>query len=94
MIVKIMVMMIDKDDLPSEAQNERSNDMEPGNNREEISGKRFLEVLFGILWFVFVWYGKVTYGTRRHQSRNSLLPVSVGAKDSHGNEYDDQERPC
>ena len=40
MIVKIMVMMIDKDDLPSEAQNERSYDMEPGNNREEISEER------------------------------------------------------
>ena len=40
MIVKIMVMMIDRDDLPSEAQNERGNDMEPGNNREEISEER------------------------------------------------------
>ena len=48
-IVKIIVtmMMIDKDGIPKEAQNERSNNMEPGNNREEISEKRLLEVKCG-----------------------------------------------
>ena len=54
MIVKIMMMMIDRDDLPSEAQNERGNDMEPGNNREEISEerKRCGEELQGIVYLL------------------------------------------
>ena len=57
MIVKFMVMMSVEDDVPSEAQNERGNDMEPGNNREEISE----ESSGGFVWLA-IYSSIVQYG--------------------------------
>ena len=47
----VMMMMIDKDGIPKEAQNEWSNNMEPGNNGEEISENRLLKVKCGMVGF-------------------------------------------
>ena len=68
-----------KDNTPRQAKDKRSHDMEPGNNRVEISGERHFFILIdsGLVWSGLVW-----------------SPVSISAKDCHGKKYDDQKRPC
>ena len=58
-----------------------------------------ITLLLKITWYLLEQQDKIVelhgdYGETIIQHWKSLVPVSIGAKDSHGNEYDDQERPC